>query len=177
MDYQGITTAAKWHFQYSSTCSQRWWWWPQWRNYSINSGILVVLTVIVTVAVIIGLLVHRSKTSSKFTINTGYWYGDTNYISENTAVSNSYVTKQKLQMSNNPQEMMSSEPELYKGEIRLRNTSLIIISFVRLRLNLWLISKWTMTNYNINAISLTYNVYVCVYSTYVDSVNLQDFTA
>ena len=82
--------------------------------------ILVVLTVIVLVAVIAGLLVYRSKHSSKFVISVGSVrnrrYGGTDYITDSTAVGNTYVTTQELQASSNVQEMVSSEPEPYKGD-------------------------------------------------------------
>jgi len=79
--------------------------------------ILVVLTVIVLVVVVVGLLVYRSKHSSKFVINVDSvkkrGYGGTDYLTDTTAVSNTYVTTQELQASSNVQEMVSSEPEPY----------------------------------------------------------------
>jgi len=77
--------------------------------------ILVVLTVIILVVVIAGVFVYRNRHSSKFNISAGsVKYGGTDYIDNNTAVNNLYVTTQELQTSRNVQEMVSSDPEPYK---------------------------------------------------------------
>jgi len=81
--------------------------------------ILVALTVITLVAVVAGILVYRSKHSSKFEIKGSVnqqGYGGTNYIANKTAVNNSYITAQELQASSNAQEMVSNEPKPYKRE-------------------------------------------------------------
>ena len=81
--------------------------------------ILVALTVIGLVAAFVGVLVYRSKHNSKFEIKGSVkqrGYGGTGYISNKTAVNNSYISTQELQASNNIQEMVSNETEPYKDQ-------------------------------------------------------------
>lgn len=76
--------------------------------------VLVVITVLVLVIVFAGYLVYRRKYKSKYDItSTSKRHATADYIDDNTMVNPSYMSVQQTQPSQ-VQEMISTEPELFK---------------------------------------------------------------